>query len=296
MPAPFFDHRVVADLLHRWLTVRLQNPPAAWLQDRLAAAAAGDQKALYLAFGLTARKLGKSDLALTEEELADADLARTGWNPRGWTIDQAARILLLLNAASEDAASAVARLDQLFAAGEMHELIALYQGLPLYPFPAAHVLRCAEGIRTNIKSVFCAIAHRNPYPSEQLNEDQWNQLVLKCLFVGVPLAPVVGLDARANAKLAGMLVEFAHERWAAHRPVSPELWRCVGPFADDAALAALKQVLRSENETERCAAALAVAACPESRALELWNLAPGLREKIERRETTWEAIADASSV
>ncbi len=38
----------------------------------------------------------------------------------------------------------------------------------LYPDQPRYVLRAAEGVRTNMKAVFEAVAHRNPYPSEQL--------------------------------------------------------------------------------------------------------------------------------
>jgi hypothetical protein len=254
-------------VLQEWLLARLQPPEAAWLTDRLAVVASGNKQAFFLAFGLVARKLGKADLALTDAELARAEQVRPGWDPRGWSIDQAARTLLVLTYPTAGPAECVAVLDQLFAAGEMHELVALYQALPLYPHPAAHALRCAEGQRSNIRAVFSAIAHRNPYPSEQLNEDQWNQLILKCLFVDLPLDPVVGLDRRANATLARILVDFAHERWAAKRPVSPELWRCVGPFADEAMVRDLQCVLASADERQRMAAALALQACPHPAAL-----------------------------
>ncbi len=73
------------------------------------------------------------------------------------------------------------------------------------------------------------MAHRNPYPSERFAENRWNHMVLKAIFVGSPLHPIQGLDARANPPLARMLCDYAHERWAAGRPVSPELLRCVGP-------------------------------------------------------------------
>ena len=70
-------------------------------------------------------------------------------------------------------------------------------------------------------------------------------MVLKALFVETTLAPIVGLDERANPELARILRDYAHERWAAGRPVSPELWRCVGPFATDAA--ALDDLDRAEQ-------------------------------------------------
>ncbi|MHC4925650.1 MAG: EboA domain-containing protein, partial [Planctomycetota bacterium] len=64
---------------------------------------------------------------------------------------------------------------------------------------------------------------RNPVPSEVLDEAAWNQMVLKALFVEVPLAPITGLDERYNDDLAQMLTDFAAERSAAGRPVPGDL-------------------------------------------------------------------------
>lgn len=286
MSGPIVDPASIVGVLDEWLSTRLTAEQSAWLRDRCQAVSTGDKKTLYLAFGLVSRKLTKADLVLSTIEYAAADQVRSGWNPRGWTIDQAARTRLLLSFPAPEPAAWVATLDQLFAAGEMHELIALYQSLPLYPHQAAHALRCAEGIRTNIKSVFLAIAHNNPFPSEQLTDAQWNQLVLKCLFVGVPLDPVVGLDRRANVPLAKMLTDFAHERWAAKRSVSPELWRCVGPFADEGMLADLEKVLKTGTEIERQAAVLALQSCPPPQAKPLLAFATSGLTK-----TTWSTIS-----
>lgn len=220
----------IADLLESWLATRLDPAALTWLRDRLQMVAQGDRKTLFLSFGLTSRKTGKADLALTAAELGTARALRPGWSPERWSIDQAARTLLVLRYPSDDVASYVATLDQLFAAGEVHELVALYQALPLYPHPEAFQLRCAEGQRTHMQAVFTAIAHHNPYPAEQLGDDPWNQLVLKALFLGLPLDPILGLDDRANPKLVQMLRDFAAERKAAGRTVSEDLWRCVREF------------------------------------------------------------------
>lgn len=73
-------------------------------------------------------------------------------------------------------------------------------------------------------------------------------MVLKALFIGSRLAPIKGLDERANPELAQILREYAHERWSAGRPVNPELWRCVGPFATSAdALADLERRARGRG-------------------------------------------------
>lgn len=277
----------IVSTLQSWLTSRLDPAAQQWLGDKTRDVAAGNKKSLYLSFGLVPRKVGKADLALRDAEYAAARTVRPGWDPTGWTVDQAARMLLALSYPAPEAAAFVGVMDQLFAAGEVHELVALYQGLPLYPHQAAFQLRCAEGQRTNIRAVFQAIAHRNPYPSEQLNEDQWNQLILKSLFIELPLDPIVGLDQRVNPKLAKILVEFAKERWAAKRPVSPELWRCVGPFADEAALLALEKVLTTGTDLERQAAVLALRTCPDERARHFLSNAA----VHTTPDTTWGRIA-----
>ena len=164
----------------------------------------------------------------------------------------------LLCASTSDGAVMSERLDRLCAAGDIGELVAYYRGLPLYPDQPRYALRAAEGIRSNMRAVFEAVAHRNPYPAEQLNEPAWNQLVLKALFVGIPLHPIVGLDGRRNPTLARMLCDYAHERWAASRPVSPELWRCVGPFAAGPVLDDFARLFERGTADEQKAAALAL--------------------------------------
>jgi hypothetical protein len=266
----------IANLIHGWLASRVEPGALTWLDERASAVATGDRKALFLGFGMVPRKVGKSDAELSIEELAQAEAARPGWNPRGWSVDQLARTFLVLSFPSEDAVQYVKTLDLMFSTGEVGELVSLYQSLPLLPNPASHALRAAEGIRSNIKSVFCAIAHRNPYPAEQLSDEQWNQLVLKCLFIEVPLDDVTGVDRRANAKLMTTLIDFAHERRAAHRPIPIDLWRCVGPFADQRALDDLQLILTTGEPAERQTAVAALRRCPDPRAAAILATQEGL--------------------
>ena len=279
-------------LLRGWLHRQLPETGSAWLDEQLGklAGEVGDRD-LYIVLGLVPRRLGKADLELNDADLAAADQARPGWDPRGWSVDQAARILILLHAGGTGERFA-ARFVQLCRTADVAEAIALYRGLPLYPDPELLEAHAAEGTRTNMRAVFEAVAHRNPYPREQFAENRWNHMVLKALFVGSTLHPIQGLDARANPTLARMLCDYAHERWAAGRPVSPELWRCVGPHADAEALADLQRVLATGDATERKAAALALAACPHPSAKEVRAAAPDLAAAIERGELSWVRLAD----
>jgi hypothetical protein len=280
-----------AQALEQWLVARLPGDASEWLKSsaqRLRGG--GSDKDLYMSVSLVPRKIGKADLALSVTELGQATAARPGWDPRDWSLDQAARVYLLL-AAATDGPTFSRRLDQLCATADVGELVAFYRGLPLYPDQPRHVLRAAEGVRTNMKAVFQAVAHRNPYPSEQLAEPAWNQMVLKALFIGASLDPIIGLDRRANPALARMLCDYAHERWAAGRPISPELWRCVGPHARGEMLADLGRVLEKGTGPERAAAALALSSSPDPAASGLLWAHPELSVAVSEKKLSWQAIA-----
>lgn len=281
-----------AAALQLWLDQRLDAAAAQWLHEAVASlAGGGTDRDLFRCVSLVSRKLGKAPLALDAAALVLATQARPGWDPSDWTVDQAGRVRLLL-ASAADSGTFVRRLDQLCATADVDELVAFYRGLPVYPDAPSHRLRAAEGVRSNMRVVFEAVAHGNPYPAEQLPEDAWNQMVLKALFVGSRLAPIVGLDARANATLARMLRDYAHERWSAGRPVSPELWRCVGPFAAGDMLADLARVLESGQPAERAAAVLALRSAPDPEARRLIDRHAALSTAVAARGADWTTVLE----
>ena len=206
----------------------------AWLHDCLNAVAdpGGSARTFELAFGMTPRRLGRSPLVPSEAGRAAfgeaAGEAIAGWNPSRWRIDEASRALLLT---ALDETLLPVRLATTLRHADLGEQLALYRALPLLP-PHPDVTTCARrGLRSNVRAVFEAIAHDNPWPAAHLDEPAWNQLVLKALFVGSELAPIRGLDERVNAELATMLLDYARERRAAGRNIAAELWRALGPFA-----------------------------------------------------------------
>jgi hypothetical protein len=278
------------DLLRRWLVRRLGPDAMAWVDEqaaRIAATPAG--KALTPAVGLAPRRVGKDPLHLDSEEAAAATQLRPGLDAGDWTVDQVARIYFVLNSFTGGEDTFASRLDGIVRSGEIGEQIALYRGLPLYPLPELVLPVAGEGIRSAMQPIYEAAAHRSPYPAELFTEAMWNQMVVKALFIGSRIAPIQGLDARRNADLARMLVDYAHERWAAGRTVSPELWRCVGPFGEY--VSELARVFRTAAGDERRAAALALAECPVPSALTVLESSPTLWSDIRHGRVTWDTIA-----
>ncbi len=265
---------------------------AGWVTDSLERLANGaSERELHIFLGMAPRRLGKADLVLGAEDLAAAEAARPGWNPSGWSVDGAARVLaLMVHRRNRPFAEVFKDLRRTADAGE---LVALYRGLPLYPEPETLGFEVGEALRSHIRAVFEAVAHENPYPRDHFDEHRWNHMVLKALFVGSRLAPIEGLDARANPELARILHEYAHERWAAGRPVTPELWRCVGPFATGAAaLADLERALGEGGASAR-GAALALAASPAPEAAALLAGRPEAAE-IAAGRLTWKTVEEAA--
>lgn len=219
-------------------------------------------------------------------------MLRPGFSPMRWSAAQTARTLLILSLPHQDGEAFINAIEQLFNTADMGELVALYAALPLLPYPELFRKRAAEGFRTNMGDVFEAVALDNPYPADYMEEDAWNNMVLKTLFVGKPVYRIYGIEKRRNAKLARILSDYAHERWAAGRPVSPELWRPVGPFIDEAILEDIKKLFAQPNELEQEAAALACAQSNSQNAKALLDAHPQLKARVENGEITWSLIGD----
>ncbi|NMG10075.1 EboA family metabolite traffic protein [Brasilonema sp. UFV-L1] len=278
-------------LLHHWLTQRIFSESLSWLDDKIKQVKTGVNRPVFFsAFSAVPRYTGKNDLQLTKTDLEAASAVRTGWFPSYWSVDQAARTLLLLALPQNNQEKYLQTLERVFTAADVGELIALYQALPLLPYPEKFRTRAAEGVRSNMTAVFNAVALRNPYPAEYLSDLAWNQIILKALFVSSPLHLIQGLEERANPELAKMLVDYAHERWAAKRTVSPELWRVVGRFADNAILRDLERAIQDPDPIQQAAAALATAECTLPNAQEVLARYPDLQAQIQSGYLTWNSL------
>lgn len=273
------------------LQKRLPEAGWNWVEGEVAKLQAGETSGFGAAFVMAPRKTGKQVIAITAGERNELLRYRPGLDIGTWTVDRVSRSYLLMSLPAKNEEAYVRMIENLFLAAEMNELIALYGTLPLLAYPTKWRGRCSEGIRSNIGQVLEAIMCDNPYPSEQLDEPAWNQLVLKAIFTEKPLLRIVGLRERANAALAQSISDFAHERWAAHRTVNPLVWICVEKFIDDKILEDLRRLAHSSDDLERKAAALLCATTIYSPAAALLDSIPYLRQ-ILADGVTWNTLAD----
>lgn len=278
-------------LLLDWLKSRLAPEGLAWLEERAALLATGaPDKTVYTSFSACVRHAGKGPLELDAAALAAARREVPDWDPSDWTRDQAARIFLLLCLPPGPASAKL--IDQMWQTADVGEAVAIQKASAVLAYPEGHMARSREALRSNIQAVFEAITVRNPYPALHFDTVGWNQMVVKTFFVGVPLSAITGLDRRANPPLARMLADLAHERWAAGRAFAPDLWRCVGPCADERALADLEKVLATGAPAEKRAAALALKSCPDAKASAILARDPALAEAARNGSLTWENLHD----
>jgi hypothetical protein len=224
------DPASIAELLLGWLSARLPAAAMAWLTAEIERQrTAVDERRLAIALGLIGRKVGRADLSLAPQEEAAGRTLRTGWEPRLWGTDEAARVALLLATYGGDDRAFASRVDRLCATAEVTEHVAYLKGFAVFPAGRELHDRAREGVRSSIGPVFAAIACHNPYPFDYFDEAAWNQMVVKCVFVGAPIESVVGLRERRNRELVQMLRDLIAERQAAGRSV-PET---VHAYVDD---------------------------------------------------------------
>jgi hypothetical protein len=288
-----YDARALSAELSAIIESSVSDDARRWLREKTANIPSSETgSVLNVVFAAIPRKVGKNVLSLGESTIAKIQQIRPGFHIANWSIDRLCRVWALTQVPATNKSIYTARIQNLFLTAEMNELVSLYSALPVLAYPEAWMAQCAEGIRSNIGDVLEAIMCDNPYPSEQLEEAAWNQLVLKAIFTEKPLHRIIGLDERANLELANTLSDFAHERWAAHRTVPPMLWRCVGPFINEKTIEDMERLLLSVDSKEREAAALACSVSQFPAAAELLARNKQLAKLVESGDISWEMIAN----
>lgn len=260
----------------------------AWLSEKLKS---NEAQVVNTTFAMMPRKAGKSIITISKDLLNKIDHIKPGFTLENWTADSLGRLCLLISLDTSDKEKYIKTIENLFLAAEVSELVALYSSLPLLAWPESWKLRCAEGIRSNIGTVLEAIMYHNPYPSQYLDENAWNQLILKAFFTDKDIIRIPGIEIRANAELANTLGDYAHERWAAQRKINPYLWFFTTNFLTKPLLDDLKRVLSEGDLREKQAAALTLAHSDSEPALKLLEGFPDLLKDIQNEKISWVKLA-----
>jgi len=277
----------IQEFLKKALEANVEPVSLTWLEEQAEKIKSSTSpSSFFLAFSRASRYFNKEGVSWVDPA---SGLLPEGVDPGAWDCLQVARIYLVLQLPFQNEAWQ-AMLQQLFETGDMYEQQALYAALPLFPNAGGLLPRAIEGCRTNMSLIFDAIALRNPYPARFFPEANWNQLVLKAIFMQRPLHLIQGLDQRRNPSLAAMTRDFAHERWAAGRAVMPEVWRLLVPFMGPQYLEDLKKVLTSSDALEQKAGALAAYQSSYAPAQALLTAYPSLQEACANATYNWEDL------
>ncbi|SFE67345.1 EboA domain-containing protein [Thermoflexibacter ruber] len=293
MPTFQTDIIEARNFLYQLLVRQVDEKAKNWIEQKIHLLANSfSTQNFYIAFTSAPRFVGKQNLHLSPMEESEANAIRKGFTLKNWTIDRTTRILFVLYLPTENAENHVSILSKVFQTAEVNELVALYAALPLLPFPEKYIYQCTEGIRTNMAPVFEAVALNNPFPAEFLDENAWNQLFLKAIFTGKKIYQIQGIKQRANATLAQICSDFAHERWAAGRKVTPELWMPVVHFINDTILKDLEKLKESNDILQRQALVLVCLESSHAQVKELLTGMEDLKEKALKGEFSWESISE----
>jgi hypothetical protein len=170
----------------------------AWLDEALTKVAA-DATALRTLFPGVGRRVGRGPS-----------------DTPGWTVDDVARVRLL-----KAAPGAAAEMPDLYRYGDAAEKRAVLRGLSVVDIGDAGLDLVADALRTNDTRLVTAAM--GEYAAEHLDDSAYRHGVLKCVFMGIPLAEVAGLGRRIDEELLRMMRSFAAERTAAGRAVPADL-------------------------------------------------------------------------
>jgi len=208
-----------------------------WLDQKLNMIKS-DQE-FFISFALVNKKIPRDHLQPTLEQIKNFHRANCEFTIENWRLDQLCRLSLLMNYPLLN----LRNLTKLISVADTQEQITIYKSIFYLENASQYTPLVVDGIRTNIIDIFDAIALKNLYPTKYFSEDQWNQMVLKAIFMERPIYQIKDIDLRRNEKLAHILFDYARERWAASRLVTPELWRMIrGYLTKDQFLEMKKQM------------------------------------------------------
>jgi len=191
-----------------------------WLAEQVATA--GDPARFAMAFAAAGRRLGRG--AIGEAAAAAITAAGLRWPVTG--ADECGRAALVLAAVAALPPAGdrqVSFVRDLVRRGEVRERQAVLRALAALPAPARFVDLAVDACRSNVETVFAAIACDNDFPARHFPPPAFHQMVIKALFIGAPLARIAGLAERTTDELRRMVDAYVSERAAAGRAIPDDV-------------------------------------------------------------------------
>jgi hypothetical protein len=137
-----------------------------------------------------------------------------------WTFVDHARLWLLLRGLPLlSLAAQPSFVLRLLEAGEKGEQVSLLRVLAALPEPARFLETGLQACRMNARDVFEAIVCENAFLTAHFPALNFNQAVMKSIFMEVPIQRIERLSDRITPELARMAADYASERRAAGRAV-----------------------------------------------------------------------------
>jgi hypothetical protein len=237
------------ETLQAAVAARVDDDARRWLEavgDRVAA----DPAALEAAFPAVSRRVGRHPLAALEDP----------GDPFAWTVDDAARALLL---AVVDRGRLPSALTAAYRHGDPRERRGVLRALDVLDPTADEAVTVAaravvdDALRTNDTRLIAAAL--GPGGVALLDDDAFAQAVLKCLFVGLDVTRIPGLADRVTPTLSRMAADYVHERIAAGRDVPATAWLIVDAHPPADRLGAIAAELEHPDPARAAAARTALA-------------------------------------
>lgn len=246
-------------------------------------------KDLYLTYSLIASKINTGDAL--KMPIDDSGLKKY-LEAQKANIQQLSRIYVLVRTLEADIEFFTPKVANIIQVADTGELETFLKFLVLLPNPEKYKSSAVDALRTNISTIFNAIALNNPYPALYFDEQQWNQMYLKTAFMEGDLSAINDVDKRANKELTRIISDYAHERWAASRTINPYFWRPVSKFLDETLLGDMVRLLKSDDICENNAAGLCCYYSNNPEGEKLLEAYPKLKEDITSKKINWNNLKD----
>lgn len=254
-----------------------EQPSLDWFTEK--AKSLETASAFFLSFGMLKRKVKNGPVNISPQLKSKLQSVNPAFSEGDWDLVSFCRFAFLLQLGIPDNKE---KIETLLASADIKEQVIIYRSLQYLENAEDFKLNIIDGIRTNMIDVFDAIALENNYAFTYFSEDAWNHMVLKAIFMERPIYRIHGIAQRKNEKLAGILQDFVHERWAAGRVVTPELWRMISGFTTESIIEDLKKAVLNDTDLGKAAAQKVL----ENAGQKDWIKSQGL----EPVKLTWEEI------